>query len=123
MRMRFRRKLLLPVIICFIFYVSYKILEPEISGSNFKELETNELEKLNVKHHIEGKQGFRRHQHNEQPEVKKEDVIQELKKKYKVDYNHPLKESPWKLAEKWVSARELHPEYTPELGEDYLQFY
>ena len=119
--MRIRRKFLLPVIVCFIFFVSYKILEPEIRGSNFKDLETIELEKLNVKHHIEGKHGFKRHQHDEQPSIKKEDVIEELVKKYRVDYNHPLKESPWKVAGNWVSAREVHPEYTPELGKDFLR--
>ena len=111
-----RRKVLLSVIIAFILYVSYKILEPEIRGSNFKGLENSELEKLNVKHHIEGKQGFKKHQHGQESDIRKEDVIGELVKKYRVNYNHPLRESPWTLAERWVSDNQVHPEYTPELG-------
>lgn len=115
--MRFRRrKLLLPVIVVFILYISYKILEPEIKGNNFEDLETAELEKLNVKHHIEGKHDYKKHQHGEHTDIKREDVVQELIKKYRVDYNHPLRESPWTLAGKWVSASEVHPKYTPELG-------
>ena len=108
--------MVLPVIICFIMFVSYKILEPEIRGDNFKDLEMIELERLNVRHHIEGKHGFFKHHHDEQAEIRKDDVIQELIKKYRVDYNHPLMESPWTIAERWVSSREIHPEYTPELG-------
>ena len=111
-----RNKLVLSVIIAFIFYVSYKILEPEIRGNNFKDLEKSELEKLNVKHHIEGKQGFKDHRHGQETDIRKEDVIQELVKKYRVNYNHPLRESPWALAERWMSPNEVHPEYTPELG-------
>ena len=114
--MRIRRKILLSLIIAFIFYVSYKILEPEIRGNNFKDLETSELDKLNLKHHVEGKQGYKKHHHGEETEIRKEDVIQELIKKYRVNYNQPLKESPWTLAERWVSADEVHPEHTPELG-------
>ncbi|KAK7502652.1 hypothetical protein BaRGS_00006227, partial [Batillaria attramentaria] len=45
-------------------------------------------------------------------------VIEELAREYSVDFGYQLRkdQSPWQIAAKWVSAREVLPEKAPELG-------
>lgn len=52
-------------------------------------------------------------------------VIKQMVEEYKVDMNYSLDygQSPWDIAAQWVTAKELIPEYAPELGECYLTFF
>lgn len=45
------------------------------------------------------------------------EVVRSLIKKYHIDWGSKLTISPWDTAAKWVSAKHVLPEFTPELGE------
>ena len=51
-------------------------------------------------------------------------VVDQLVKKYHVDFNMRLEpgQSPWKIAARWVTNRQVLPEPAPELGELFLVF-
>lgn len=110
MRRKWRVVVCLTVI--FILFVSYKILEPDIKGgTNHAELEYREVpvarednSRVNANEDHEGHQNV-------------DDIVKELQKKYWINFNYPLKESPWQVAEKMVNLREVHPEQAPEIGE------
>ena len=36
--------------------------------------------------------------------------------RYTLDWDYHLTKSPWEIARRWVNARQIHPEHTPELG-------
>ncbi|XP_061169681.1 glycosaminoglycan xylosylkinase-like [Saccostrea echinata] len=104
MRRKWRVFVCLTVI--FILFVSYKILEPDIKG----EIIQTDDKGLPVAR--EDNSGLVREKTQRDPG----DIVIELQKKYRLDFNYPLKESPWRVAEKMVKSREIHPEFAPEIG-------
>ncbi|XP_022326627.2 glycosaminoglycan xylosylkinase-like [Crassostrea virginica] len=106
MRRKWRVVVCLTVI--FILFVSYKILEPDIKGgTNHAELEYREVPVAREDNsRVNANEG---HQNVD-------DIVKELQKKYWINFNYPLKESPWQVAEKMVNLREVHPEQAPEIG-------
>ncbi|KAL3870931.1 hypothetical protein ACJMK2_038959 [Sinanodonta woodiana] len=112
--MKLRQKFVFLVCISFVLYVSYKILEPEISGQSLQEQEQLEFRHLALKHNLKSQNPV--NVENSSTHIKKEDVIQELIQKYRMDLSYPLNESPWRIASKWVTPREIIPESAPELG-------
>ena len=40
-----------------------------------------------------------------------------MAKRFALNFSYPLDESPWKVAARWVTARQIHPENAKELGE------
>ena len=110
MRRKWRVVVCLTVI--FILFVSYKILEPDIKGgTNHAELEYREVPVAREDNsRVKANEDHEGHQNVD-------DIVKELQKKYWINFNYPLKESPWQVAEKMVNLREVHPEQAPEIGE------
>ncbi|XP_041368788.1 glycosaminoglycan xylosylkinase-like [Gigantopelta aegis] len=91
MKLKFR----VLVLSCIIFMViiSLKILEPEIGS------------------HWTGNKDLRSHDDDEV-----DIVVEELIKKYRVDYRYSLRESPWLIASRWVTMSNILLDNPPELG-------
>lgn len=94
--------------VIFILFVSYKILEPDIKGKVTQvEADSKGLP-------------VAREDNSDAEEVETprdpEEIVKELRQKYWLDFSFPLKDSPWRLAERMVNDRKVHPEYVPELG-------
>ncbi|XP_053380958.1 glycosaminoglycan xylosylkinase-like [Mercenaria mercenaria] len=103
MRLKPRRVLLLALIL-FIFYVLYKILAPETSSKHIQvDKYTNKPSLTEARKNVTLK-------------IEQSDVVRELKATYRLDWDHHLNESPWTIAQKWISKEHVHPENTPELG-------
>lgn len=114
------------VIMILIIYVGYKILLPEISGYSIQEFEKDELGKFHLKQQRADKNRILKasvpsnnnlnQQHRTGMKIYREDVVDELKTKYRVDWNYKLTKSPWTVAANWFSSEGVFPESTPELG-------
>lgn len=103
------RKILFSALILFIFYVSYKILQPEFGGQNVQDLDIYDTSTdRNEQQYV---------QLNVSVKIRRSDVVKELKDKYRLDWEYKLTESPWSVAQRWMSKEHVHPEFTPELGE------
>lgn len=116
--------------ITFILLVSYKILEPDISHTSVangdEELEdtaqvvddfskdTNEEDKEKG----EEKDFASEEEESVTPmnEAQRQAVIAELTAKYLLNYFHPLKDSPWRVAQSIATNRHIHPTNCSELG-------
>lgn len=82
--------------VIFIFFVSFKILQPDIEG-NFDEA-------LDFKP-------------AKSPSSERQKLLQILEDKYMLKSEYcQAGQDPWRIAADWVSDREVHPEYTPEMG-------
>ncbi|XP_048777828.1 glycosaminoglycan xylosylkinase-like [Ostrea edulis] len=106
--MRRKWRVLVGCMVIFILFVSYKILEPDIKGKVTQvEADSKGLP-------------VAREDNSDAEEVETprdpEEIVKELRQKYWLDFSFPLKDSPWRLAERMVNDRKVHPEYVPELG-------
>lgn len=108
MRRKWRVVVCLTVI--FILYVSYKILEPDIKR------EIHQEDSIIKEVPVVREDNSRLSESEEEAETDVEKLLKELQKKYWINIHYPLKDSPWRVAEKMVTEREVHPEYAPEIG-------
>lgn len=108
MRRKWRVVVCLTVI--FILYVSYKILEPDIKR------EIHQEDSIIKEVPVVREDNSRLSESEEEAETDVEKLLKELQKKYWINFHYPLKDSPWRVAEKMVTEREVHPEYAPEIG-------
>lgn len=106
MRRKWRVVVCLTVI--FILYVSYKILEPDIKR------EIIQADSIIKEVPVVMEDNSRPSEEEADTDVEK--LVKELQKKYWINFHYPLKDSPWRVAEKMVTEREVHPEYAPEIG-------
>lgn len=106
MRRKWRVVVCLTVI--FILYVSYKILEPDIKR------EIIQADSIIKEVPVVMEDNSRLSEEEADTDVEK--LVKELQKKYWINFHYPLKDSPWRVAEKMVTEREVHPEYAPEIG-------
>ena len=93
--MKLKNRVLVLSCVIFIVIISFKILEPEID-SRWKD----------------NKDGAQPTDDGSEIDA----VVQELVKKYRVDYSYKLKESPWLIASRWVTMSNILLDNPPELG-------
>ncbi|KAL4219190.1 Glycosaminoglycan xylosylkinase [Mactra antiquata] len=108
-----------------ILFIGYKILLPEIKGDNIYENEKEEVKRLRNKQDLvkinknkllKSTMSMNKSiNHLRGAKIYKQDVIDELKNTYRINWNYKLKESPWNIAANWFSSEHVFPENTPEL--------
>jgi hypothetical protein len=106
--MRRKWRVLVCCMVIFILFVSYKILEPDIK-EKVAEVEADS-EGLPVA------RGDNSNVKDAETLQDTEEIVKELQKKYWLDFSFPLKDSPWRLAERMVTERRILPESAPQLG-------
>ena len=108
------------LMVVFILFVSFKILEPEIEEHHGRDIRDGQdyvmggedsLEKINTPKGLPASPKTI-YEYNATQQV----VIKRLLEKYSVDFTYKLKHSPWKIAQKWVKSREITPDFAPEIG-------
>ena len=141
--MRFKARIILFAFILFIFYVSFKILEPELLKQNSPKGAGTGEDPYN------GLKGLPPHPQTNPPPKDPGDVLKEppeefpqgvgaggvrkdnhttvaiiewLLSRYQLDWNRELLTSPWRVAAGWVKPREIHPDFAPEMGEYRLYY-
>lgn len=135
MAMRFNVRIYFIFAVTFIFFISFKILEPEIRADHpehddwghrwdAKDLEHSQDQQSqnHVKLISKNAHGININKvpnddavFPKDPEA--EERVQKLLKAYDLDWQMHLKKSPWLTAADWVTPRRVHPEHTPEMGE------
>ncbi|XP_074654697.1 glycosaminoglycan xylosylkinase-like [Tubulanus polymorphus] len=116
-RVKFRCRFFILLIFIFILIVSIVILAPEISENGiYREIRDNQDYVAVETPDNNENSWIRQAPRLNLTDAEKTEIIENYYEKFKLDFNYVLTESPWKLAESWVKPREIHPEYTPELG-------
>ena len=113
--MKIKARIILSAFILFIFYVSFKILEPEIKETNPKNPPRefpDEIELPQKKNLPPAVVWVKDGKHNQTTVA----IIEWLVSRYQLDWNRELSTSPWKIAAGWVKPREIHPDHAPQMG-------
>lgn len=112
--MKLKVRVILFIFIIFIFYVSFKILEPEMKDISVESKDPDDVLVPPEKPPFDNGKGsvIRTKKHNQTTVA----LIEWFLKRYQIDWNYKLKDSPWKLAASWVDSRHIHPDHTPEMG-------
>ena len=108
--MRLHLRFLTLVMVCFLCFVSYKIIEPELSSEPPQLHHRRPPIKENY-----GSKGLLpdRLQEADFPEER----ISALLDLYQLNWKYPMNDNEvWSTAANWVTSREVHPEETPALG-------
>lgn len=89
--MKTKARFMFIFLITFVFFVSYKIIEPDI---------VNDVNPVELS----------------EEDILRGQVIHELIEKFSVNYDYKLNATPWNVARNWIQPHETYPEESPEMG-------
>ncbi len=116
--MKYKWRIGIPLMIGFIFFVSFKILQPDIMGmlATAEKREAHDRSKRFVTDKPQSTHDKGQHSKIDINSTKQA-IVAWFVRYYTVDWDLQIERSPWKIATEWVSDRQVHPEFPKELGE------
>ena len=106
--MRLKTRFIILGVIFSIFFISFKIIEPELEGYQDSKKAPVDWENNDGDVHSTSKGAFN--------DKKVKYLVDKFVKKYAVDWNMTVSGSLWNVPVQWINAREIHPEAAPEIG-------
>ena len=128
--MKYRLRVIVVCSVLFIFFISYKILQPEIENGVRSDDTVDyghEVDPIGIDDFPGGDfEGEDRHQGRnvqsrqqlywEDYNQTKKAIISRLLELYDVDWAYKLEQSPWETAARWVKSRQITPNQATQLG-------
>jgi len=106
--MRLKTRFIILGVIFSVFFISFKMIEPELEGSRGSGHAPVDSDDGGQHYDGKSKDVF--------SDEKLKRSVERYVNKYAVDWNVTVAGSLWNVPVQWINAREIHPEIAPEIG-------